>query len=486
MPSPPLMMTPNQIDSALQQSVPLQHLLERCRSQHIPIYLVGGAIRDLLYKGMLSKDLDVVVPATQAKTLAESIAADLDGKCICLDPQYHIYRVIVFPELVMLDIAGCIGESIYADLTRRDLTVNAMGYDFQEQILLDPFGGQADLAEGLIRMISPENLLDDPLRLLRVFRIAAELQFTQIDPSTLDVVRHHGEKLMQAAPERIHYEMMKLLSVPISYPYLRLMGETGLLEHIFPELAPTRQVPPNLYHHLELFDHTLELVKQAEVHFVDFPEDLRHYLMADFNPFTKRIALVRLACLFHDIGKPATMVYEPETLRYKFYRHEEVSEELTYGIAIRLKWGKDIAKLVGQMVRWHLYPGDMLKSEVTPKAVRKFFRRIEACLPELLVLALADRYSAQGPALDPADLPKSKEGLMGLWAKYKEFQAEEAFQAKLLSGQDVMTLLNIPPGPQIGQILAALKDAQLNGEVTTVSEAEAWVTSSFASGERPD
>lgn len=475
MPPHPLTLTPAEFEQTLESAPHLNAFVDLCRSREIPVYLVGGAVRDLLFKGVLSQDLDLVVPKEVAQSVAQAIADQLDGKCICLDESFQIYRVILFPTLEMFDVAGCVGPDIQADLRRRDLTINAIAYDFQTHKLLDPTGGQRDLADGVIRMISPENLLEDPLRLLRVFRFSAELGFSQIDADTLAVIAHHGQKLIRSAPERIHYELMKLFSVPTCYRQVRHMADIGLLEYIFPELSATHAIPSNQYHHLGLFDHTLELLNQLEVHFPDLPTSTQKTLMASVNPFTKRIALVRLACLFHDIGKPATMKVDPAGGKAMFYGHDAVSAEITYGIAIRLKWGKEITKAVAQLVRWHLYPGDLLKPDVTPKAYRKFFRRIEALIPEMIALAIADRYSTQGPLVTQDDLIQHKQGLLALLERYETFQATEAKMPQLLGGEEIMDILGIAPGPSVGKVLKAMTEAQLNGEITTPTEAKQWI-----------
>ncbi len=466
---------PAQFARHLNQSAPLMALKALCDEKGIPLYLVGGAVRDLLLQDTLSPDLDVVVPAEAAKDVAESLARQIDGKCICLDAHFQIYRVIVFPSLDMLDIAGCIGDSIEADLQRRDLTVNAIGYDFATGQLLDPINGQVDLANGVIRMLRAGNMVEDPLRLLRVFRIAAELGFENIDAATLEVVRRHGEKVIKVAAERINYEMMKLLSAPRCYYHVRLMAETRLLEHIYPELTPSHQSPANRYHHLGLFDHTLELINQSELHFSSLPQEIQNHLKSDFNPFTKRLALVRLACLFHDIGKPPTMQYDPEQDKYMYYGHDAVSAELVLGIAVRLKWGKDITKDVYELVRWHLYPGDMLKPAVTDKGLRKFFNRVGPILPELLLLAIADRYSACGPAITEADLTDMKAGLIALWDKYKAYKIAVEAKPKLLTGKEIMDLLHIEPGPEVGRIMAEISEAQTNGELSSREAAITWL-----------
>ncbi len=479
MPSSKTLVNPSTFQAVLNRSEAATAFQALCAKEEVQPYLVGGAVRDFLLTGELSPDLDYVVPDSHTRSLAEQIAKQLDGKFLCLDEQYQIYRVILFPNLDMLDIAACMGDTITTDLFRRDFTINAMAYDFATGEILDPTGGLSDLRQGRMRMVKAENFLEDPLRLIRLFRIAAELGFEEIDPATLSAVYRHSEALLKVASERIHYELMKLFSARECARLIRLMAEIGLLEHLFPELSATRGIPANRYHHLNLYDHTLELLTQAELHFPDLPPEIQAYLNEPLNPFIKRIAAVRLACLFHDVGKPATMAYDAELDKYKFYGHDMVSEELTLGIAHRLKWGKELSRLVTHLVRWHLYPGDMLRPEITPRGLRKFFRRLGDSLPEMLLLALADRFSAQGPAITPSELADSKAGLLNLWSLYNDYKSVEETKPKLLTGREIMSILGIEPGPQVGQILDDLNDAYLNAELSTREEALSWLQAKY-------
>lgn len=463
----------------LSQSRRMVALLDVCSGQGVTPFLVGGVVRDWLFHGRLSADIDAVVPPELAKPIAQAVAERLSGKLICLDPQFGIYRVIVFPSLKMIDIAGCIGPDITADLMRRDMTVNALGYNPVTRELLDPAGGLTDLTAGRIRMVSRKNMLDDPLRLIRLFRVGTELGFTDYDAETLALVQENGSRLFRSAVERIHYEWMKLLSAPRCFSHIQLMASVGLLERLFPELSAMHPIPGNDYHHLPLFEHTLELLNQAEIHFPQLPQEIRSALNEPVTPFATRMAVCRLACLFHDLGKPATMSYEPATGRYKFYEHDRVSEILVWGIAQRFPWGKDITRSVMALVRQHLYPGDLLKPSVGDKAFRRFFRRVGTLLPEMILLAIADRYSAQGPKVTRKDLETQKDGLIDLWHRAEAVRAAEPPVVRLLSGRKIMAILGLTPGPQVGKLAKAVDEAYLNGEISTEAEAIDWLQSRF-------
>jgi putative nucleotidyltransferase with HDIG domain len=249
-----------------------------------------------------------------------------------------------------------------------------------------------------------------------------------------------------------------------------------MLDNLFPELAPTHHVPPNRYHHLGLFDHTLELLYQAEKHLPDFPPAIQAHFQKPINPFANHMALVRLACLFHDIGKPATMVYDSDMDLYRFHGHEEVSAVLTDEISRRLMWGKTLTQAVNHLVRWHLYPGQMLDCSISAKAKRRFFRRMSPWVAELLLLAMADRFSAQGPAITPDDLQRAQAGLLRLWAEYDQFrQAETSIPDRILSGSQVMATMGMEPGPQVGILQRAVQEAFLNGEIQHETDALNWL-----------
>ncbi len=459
------------------------------RSHGVELFLVGGAVRDLLRTGELPTDLDftLTVPdrqasETSAETFSKQVAEKLDGRYVLLDPEFGIHRVVIHQEKasgektnLTLDIADALGNDLERDLCRRDLTINAMAIDLDGHFW-DPFDGQADLKAGRIRMVNQANLLEDPLRMLRVFRFMAQLSAKQIDSATLEIVANQGEKLLTAAAERIHYEFLRLLSCPESFSALQAMAHAGLLEVILPELVPTRQIPPNGHHHLMLFDHTLELVNQAERLFLELPEQAQVDLKELITPFCSRMAAIKLACLLHDVGKPNTMAIR-EDGRHTFYGHDKVSEEMTALVGRRLKLSRGITKRVQKLVRWHLYPCQF-GSDSPRKSVMRFFRRMGDETPDVIILALADRHSTLGPEITPEILAKSTTN--HLWL-LDQFYEESALlnQPPLLKGQDVMALLHLSPGPEVGKALEALKEAQQLGDVTTPEKAKHWLKSVY-------
>lgn len=439
-----------------------------------PLILVGGAVRDYLLNQTLSHDLDFVVLDGTAEQVARRVADQLEGAFVPLDPDFGIYRVVTDKQLDFANVQGNLSE----DLGRRDLTLNALGLDCQTGELLDLFDGQADLKAKRIRMISTENMLDDPLRLLRVFRFAAQLN-GQIDPKTLVVVQEHGSAILRTAPERIQYELLRLLSMPNAFAVVKAMSDCGFLEVLLPELKPMRDIEPNGHHHLILLDHTLELINQAEQLVLELDAEWQAYFNEALTPAVNRMGIIKLACLLHDIGKPDTKADKPtETgIRYTYYGHDQVSETMTAEICGRLKMSGSLTDRGKHLVRWHLYPCQF--GENSPrKSVLRFYRRMGDLTPDVLLLALADRFSTLGEGITPEILAQSKRNH---WWLLEQFRVEQSVlkQPRILDGKAVMDLLKLKPGKQIGDILEALLEAQQTGEVVLEEDAKAWLLKQY-------
>jgi putative nucleotidyltransferase with HDIG domain len=438
-------------------------------------WLVGGAVRDWLLTGELPLDLDFTLIDCPAETLAAYLAESLSGHLVPLDLVFGIHRVVLADGL-QLDLADALQNNLEADLARRDLTINAMALNLDTGELLDPFDGQGDLGRGQIRMLSAATLLDDPLRLLRVFRVAASIQAQAIEPDTLAVVRDHAAAIWQAAPERIHYELFRLLNSERCFPYLHSMADCGLLEALIPDLTPMKAIGAGGFHHLGLFDHTLELVRQAERLLPECPPETQEWLRSPFNGVVSRMGLLKLGCLLHDIGKPATMGTRKDAIhgtRLTFYQHEEVGEQMAEPWLRKMKVGNDVREHVKTLIRWHLYPCQF-GPDSPRRSVLRYYRRLGGATLDTTLLALADRHSSCGEWLTPEALRQSHEAHLWLMATYHQEQGT-LLAPRLLGGQEIMHLLAIGPGPEIGRYLDALQEAQQLGEIKTPEEAAQWL-----------
>jgi putative nucleotidyltransferase with HDIG domain len=468
---------------------PLQHeeirgSLELANGSGHRIYLVGGYLRDALGSHLPSdhvcKDFDFAVEGGTGFAFAKHVANSFEGHFVPLDESNDTARVVM-PTGSVLDFSGCVGGTIASDVWRRDFSINALVWDpSHPDELIDFVGGLGDLKTKTIRALSESSFSDDPLRLLRAYRFAAHINGT-IEPSTLDWIKQHAERIKLVAAERINLELFAILGKNDVASTVKQMADVGLLEYIFPELGPTHKVTANAFHHLGLFDHSVETIPQMESRLKELPDWVHESLQKELNAGISRLSATKLACILHDVGKPQTWQIN-EDGRHTFYGHDRLGAEMCETIAERMKWSRDVTKFIVKLVKWHLRPGALFhQGPPTERAVRRFYRDIDEELPELIVLAYADFGATRGPDLNDADARQAAENnLRELLNGYQSFKEKSQTRVKLLDGNAVMALLGIPGGPIIGEILEELAEAQEFNEVTNRSEAEAFVRDQYA------
>lgn len=439
------------------------------------LYLVGGYIRDAVL-GKLEgiKDLDFAVADKEAIGLARGIADTLEGHFVLLDESNDTARVVL-DDGTVIDFAGCLGGTIETDLLRRDFTINSLAWSASRpDVLLDPTGGMEDIERRLVRAVSEKAFEEDPLRLLRAFRFSARLGF-DIEKNTMTYIEKHRKSLAGVAVERINYELFALLSEPGSGDMLERMGALELLDVVFPELTECRQVTANAFHHLGLFDHSIEAVRQMEMTLPDLPGWVRESADQELSFGVSRLAATKLACLLHDIGKPATWSITEEG-RHTFYGHDGVGADMAEPLSERMKWSRPVTRLIIKLIKWHLRPGQLFhQGEPSLKAVSRFYRNVGDDLPELMMLAYGDLGATRGDGLTPevrGSLSRNFDGLLSGFVLYKE---QRKRVPRLLNGRDIMSLLSLQPGPAVGDLLDSLDDAQAAGEVQDRLQAEDFV-----------
>lgn len=451
----------------------VQKVYASAKRRACKIYLVGGYIRDAILSKpdaqLEHKDYDFMVMGSDAVGLARQVADDLNGHFVMLDEGQDTARVVT-DDASSFDFAGCVGGSLEADMKRRDFTVNALSWDADDpDNVIDLVNGISDLERKKIRAISEQSFLDDPLRLLRAYRFAARLNF-DIDDECSAYICKHANLISTVAAERICAELFMMLESPLSGKYVRLMGDNGLLEAIFPELKETRRVTSNAFHHLPLFDHSVESLVQAEAAYPSMPGWVQEGMREPLSAGVSRLAATKLAALIHDIGKPDTWVITEEG-KHTFIGHDKLGAEMCEPLAKRLKWSKPVERFIEKLVRWHLRPGHLFQQGMpTDKAKYRFYRAIGDELPELIVLALADFRSTCGPGLQ-VGRREAEENLFELLRNFSVIQVGKAKESRFLNGTDLMNLLGISPGPVIGNILEDLLEAQALGEVKSPEDA---------------
>lgn len=430
------------------------------------IYLVGGAVRDFLC-GKSTHDRDLIVVNSSARDFSQKIAQFFDATFIPLDEINKIYRVVLKDKINYLDITEPVGESVEKDLLRRDLTINALAVNLKSLEILDVTGGISDLENKIIRAIDEKNFEDDPLRILRVFRFQAQTGF-RIDDNTLNTVKKYLELISKPAVERINYEIMHLFSGEYSDVALKNMDEIGLLEKIFPIVNELKKVPPNTHHHLRLFEHSLETSRRiGEIYKNSSLEVKQHMEQVDFGGYS-RFAHLKLAGFLHDIGKFSTWTIEQDTGRHRFLKHDDVGSKMVVQILKKLAFSNKQIDYISTMIKNHIYPSSLMcLPDVNDKIMMRYVRKMEDNSIDEIILAQADRLSARGPAVTEEMVNNNISSLNRLLNFYLKVKDTLEPLPKLLDGNDVMKILNIKPSPELGDIMDALHEAQINGDVLT-------------------
>ena len=441
----------------------LARLGEFADAQGISLYVVGGYVRDLLLGLPAKKELDFAVLG-DAVDFAEKLAEHL-----------RVRKPVIFARFgtAMIPYRGrrldfvsareetyrphsrkptVVPASLEADLARRDFTVNAMAVSLNRERfgeLVDLFEGRRDLKAKILRTPQePERTFsEDPLRILRAIRFAAQLEFS-IELATRQALEQMVERLSIISRERITEELLKLLAARKPSIGLRLMYLTGVMDTVLPEisrLAGVEQIGP--HHHKDVFEHTLLVVDKV----AEFSDD----------------PALRLAALLHDVAKPRTKRFASDT-GWTFHGHEDIGARMTTSIGRRMRLSEETTAKLGKMVALHMRPINLTREEVTDSGVRRLIVDAGDDLTDLLTLCRADitsakpnkvkRYLAQFDALrERIDEVITKDNL-------------RAFQSPV-RGEEIMAECNIPPGPIVGKIKKALEEAILDGRVPNEHDA---------------
>lgn len=389
-------------------------------------YMVGGAVRDaLLGRKRDYLDLDFIIPEKAVK-VARKIATYYKAGFVLLDPQRQIARV-VFPNATA-DFAQQEGDSLETDLRRRDFTMNAIAYHPHTKQLIDPLQGYTDLKQSLICMVSPANLQDDPLRLLRAYRQAAQLDFT-VEPKTRFVIKEIAPLLGKVAAERVRVELGYLLNSPSGIPWLTTAWEDGLI-NIW------------LSHATEKSFHQLVAVDSAATTLVKIWPQLEIELSQQIRDTIKTswLSLAKLACLV--IKDPILAEAELQKLSYS---RAEIKAVIT------------ILKLLPQL---HLKQD--LSNEMSLREQYFLFREAGKAFPIVAVSALATGIPIE--AISP------------LINRYLNPDDRVAHPISLISGNDLMKALNLNPSPKLGELLTEIQIARIEGKIFSVEEAIVFAT----------
>nr|WP_202534940.1 CCA tRNA nucleotidyltransferase [Streptomyces sp. SID4923] len=443
-------------------------LARRFQDAGFSLALVGGSVRDALL-GRLGNDLDFTTDARPEDVLkivrpwADSVW-EVGIAFGTVGAQKHGYQIEVTTyrseayDRTSRKPEVSYGDSIEDDLVRRDFTVNAMAVALPEKVFIDPHDGRKDLAERVLRTPgTPEaSFSDDPLRMLRAARFAAQLDF-EVAPEVVGAMTEMAGRIEIVSAERVREELNKLLLSSHPRKGLSLLVGTGLAQQVLPELPALRLESDEHHRHKDVYEHSLTVLEQAIALEEDGPD-----------------LVLRIAALLHDIGKPRTRRFEKDG-RVSFHHHEVVGAKMTKKRMTALKYSnemvKDVSKLVELHLRFHGY-GD---GEWTDSAVRRYVRDAGPLLERLHKLTRSDCTTRN--KRKAAALSRTYDGLEERIAQLKSQEELDAIRPDL-DGNEIMQVLGVGPGPAIGKAYAFLLELRLeNGPLehdTAVAELKKW------------
>ena len=482
-------------------------------------YVVGGFVRDVLL-GRDTADIDIAVEA-DAVEIAPKVATALGGKYVLLDEANRVGRVVLANKEApstkgqwKLDFSTVKGN-IKQDLKQRDFTIDAMAIDLREIVnqplppapsplkkgeappkppmLIDPFNGWDDLRRGVIRVVTETAFESDGARLLRAVRLAAELGFT-INSQTEALIQRYSHLIASVAGERIREELLRLLAIPHAEQFLPYLDKLGLLTVIFPELAQTKGVEQPKEHFWDVFDHSLKTVAAVDfllgqgtwgytseeaLGVVPWSAVLNQHFGREVSSGSTRRSLLKLAALLHDIAKPQTKAIINGRMR--FLGHAKEGATIAVSILERLRFTTKEIKLVETMVRYHLRPMQMSHTELpSRRAIYRYFRDTGEAGIDILFLGLADHLATRGPQLELAQWRGHAQMTSYILDQYFEQESLVA-PPKLIDGHDIINIFGLSPGPKIGELLEAVREAQASGELTTRQEALSYIQKQLSS-----
>lgn len=466
----------------------LQKLQPLLAAERHPVYLVGGAVRDALLDRP-SVDLDLAV-ADGAVRLAFRLADRLGVPAYVLDAERDTGRIVLSDPPTTIDVARFRGPNLNTDLRDRDFTINAMALPVDmltRAALVDPGGGVADLAAGLLRITHAGALASDPVRALRGVRLAADLGF-QLTPETEAAMAAARPALSTVSPERIRDEFAKLIAGPRPVEGLRELERLDMVAAVAPELTAMVGVAQSAPHFEPVWEHTLHVLDRvlrleaalvngngcfgAGERLAPWAGAVAGHLNRPVDGNVTGTLLLRLGALFHDVGKPDTAATEPDTGRIRFLGHEDNGAHLARRALRRLRFSRELIDTVGRIVTGHMRPLHLNRAEkVTRRAVFRFFRATGDAGIDVVLLGLADHLATyDGPGDE-----STWSGLLALSAtllrsRFERF-TEVVQPPPLVDGHTLMAAVDLAPGPLVGEIMRHIQEAQAAGEVQTAEEA---------------
>jgi poly(A) polymerase len=471
----------------LQQRALLRRLLAYAQQHGVWLYAVGGTLRDLCL-GRAAHDVDLALSG-DALGFALGFANHLGAAYVPMDTERGEARV-VYRKREVIDFARFKGDSIIDDLRHRDFTINAMACPLATLLtqaapaVLDPHRGWHDLQARLIRMVSDWSFREDPVRLLRAFRLAATLDCA-IDPSTLAAMESMAPQLATVAAERIHSELLKLFATARSGPHVVAMAGLGLLDALFPELALTRGISQQPGEPHDVFEHSIATYQAVE----DLSNASLPYLtgmaqaVGEYQQDAERRALVKWAALLHAVGATAMPQtagkgppLDPCDAAGSAQRLEQIGS--------RLKLSRKQIEHLKTVIAHHGRLAELARLDqhggLTLRLVHGWCKAVGDEIVGVFLLAIGHTLARR--LIDTPTYGAAALGQLAarLWEIYRRRILPIITGPRLVTGHDLQDLFNLTPGPRFKALLEELEIAQVEGRVHTRTEALQWVEEQLA------
>jgi putative nucleotidyltransferase with HDIG domain len=472
------------------------------------VYLVGGAVRDALI-GATIHDLDFAMEGEAIKT-ARQIANKLSADFYPLDTERDTGRVIVtnedgsrtimdFATFRGADPATGSGRNLETDIQGRDFTLNAIALNLKDNTIHDPLGGAVDLREKRLRACSPSAFADDPVRIMRGIRLAANFGFS-IMPETRKAMKEAASLLGNISAERMRDELFRILDGRQPATCVRALDLLGALDKVLPELSSLKGVEQTAPHVHDVWEHTLAVVSALESVFAALsptynPETasdlLNGSMVLQIGRYRDQIgkslatpltgdrslrSLLMLAALYHDVAKPLTKKADEEG-QLRFWDHDQQGAEIAANRARTLAMSNDEVTRLETIIRNHMrilfHTNRLVREEKRPsrRAIYRFFRDTGPAGVDVCLLTLADMRATYEQTLPQDEWKAVLDVVRVMLENWFEKPAESIAPMPLVNGDDLMRELNLQPGKTIGALLDAIREAQATGEVTIREEA---------------
>ena len=480
-----------------------KNLLEHIRqfaTPGLPVYLVGGAVRDQLM-GLESRDLDFVVKE-EAISLGRRVADATGGAFYVLDAERGTARVLVNidDENLTLDFANFRGDNLEEDLCQRDFTANALALDLDNlEKIIDPLNGRRDIGLKIIRACSIASFKDDPVRILRAVRFSFQLGFT-IDSATERELRLSVPLLANSTIERQRDELFYILGGPKPSLAIAILENYDILPSLLPELVPLVHFPQSSHHAHDAWEHTLavmdyceqildsilqhskkeirnDCLKSAAEELQPFHSNLTKYFDESMNPMRSFRSIFMFAALYHDVGKPATRMEDGKGIH--FFDHEIVGAEMTRDRVRTLALSNEEVQFIENVIHNHMCIHPLVKAENLDfrKAAYHYFLAAGKVGVADCLFSLADLLSTYEERMEATRWEAGTQMCIRLLDAWFNHYSEYIKPPVIINGDDLQSRFKLKPGPLIGSLLAKLEEAQAVGKVKSLEEGQKFIQS---------